>query len=138
MALSETLAVPIIAGGTAFVGSKYLLGNTGTVNIASASLDKNLVMAGVVTASSYIGETSKNYVIPRLPSSVVNNPYSKAAVTPVLCGTATATLEKAIQSSANGGVFGGSGNTSGMAANFALGAGSQIAASYVYDTLMKR
>ena len=61
------LAQPAIAGAFGYVGSRFILGNEGNLSVSSYSIDKNLAMGGMITASSLVANVSKDYIIPKIP-----------------------------------------------------------------------
>lgn len=137
----DVVGTSVASAGFGYIGSRYLIGNTGNVIISGKSMDKNLVVAGVVGIASAVGETTKDYFIPMLPESIAQSEsadFAKASVGPALAGVSTYVLEKALVPPDGIGALQGTSNGGSAFANFALGAGSNIAGAYAYQSLFKK
>src|SRR5690606_29823440 len=121
-------------------GSRYILGNEGTVGIGGQSIDKNVATAGLIGVSALVAQIGKDYVIPKLPTSMITNNMAKKAVGPVLCGGATMALQRVLVTEGDTNIASlltGQANSTSMIGNGMVGAGSYIAADYVYNMYKK-
>jgi hypothetical protein len=126
-----------VAGGLGWAGSKYLLGNTGTVTINGTSIDKSVAFGITVGVADGIAEVAKDYVLPKIP--LTQNPsinkMIQNSVPPALCGTAAVCLEKALVSELPG-IYGTPGAAAGP--TFVVAAGCSVGATFATDTYYKK
>lgn len=136
----DVVIVPALAGGYAYAGSKFIMGDSGNVTVGGTSIDKSLATAGVVGASALIAQTTKDFIIPKIPVTGDMKRVAQGAVGPALCGGSTALLQGALisQNSTVSSLLSGSANQSSMLSNFVLGAGSYVAADYTHNMIFKK
>lgn len=132
----DVVAVPVLSGGFGYLGSKMILGNSGSVNLGGMSLDKNIAVGGLVAAGALVAQSTKDFVIPKIPIADARiKKVAEMAVGPVICGVTTGVLNSSLVSESS---FFGPVNQSGMVTNIAVGAGSYLAGQYTYDMLLKK
>lgn len=131
MAVSNLVVQPLVTGGIGYLGSKFVLGNTGQLSLGGKSVDKNLALAMISAAGAVVANTTKDYIIPYIPiNDITVKQVAQKAVGPVICGTSTVLLENMIYPTSFSGISGQSNSTSAIG-NFMVGAGSYLAADYV-------
>ena len=86
---SHTLSKPIFVGGLAWLGLRYGLGEPDTPSsFFGLQVDNSIALAGSFAISSAASETIKNYVMPYLPGSVLENQNLVSALQPLITGAA--------------------------------------------------
>jgi hypothetical protein len=120
--ISETVAIPAIAGVIGWAGSKFALNQTGTYNLYGQNIDVNLLNGGVVAVGTFAGEFTKDFVIDYIPLPDNLKTFGQMAVPPVMAGTGVAAVEYALSGQLQPRMF-------------VLGAASQIGATYAWDAI---
>jgi hypothetical protein len=122
--VSEQFLHPFIVGLVSIAGS-YASGESGKVaQIGGISLSLP-VFQGIVTGlSSTGGETLKQWVLPMLPNNAMYSNMESTFLSPVLVGVTNGVAMHLLT------------KTRGKE-RFVLGAGSEIAGSYLYDGVIK-
>ena len=134
MSISDNLIVPVAAGGLAYLGSKFLLGNNGSVVLGGMNLDVNIAEGIVVAASAGVANVSKNFILTKIPNIPVISPkVLQMSVGPVLCGVSNLVANQYLLSSSNENRYSSNTNSPTMVNSFLLGAGSYVAAEYVQN-----
>jgi hypothetical protein len=139
MATTDLFLQPALTSGFAWVGSRYILNNTGSVSVLGQSLDKNLAFAGMAGVGALVSNATKDYIIPKIPIS--NQDYKNIvgkAVGPAICGGGALVLEQVFTGPAGvQSFFGGVPNQANPLTNFAVSAGSYVASDYVLGMMKK-
>lgn len=123
MALKETLMKPLVTGAIGAAATYFFFDGNQMITIGGMNINAALFTFGALTASEYVGETMKNYVLPYLPQSGYAASLEGALLVPVLTG----------------GVLTGSylllgiSDKSSIIPLFVLGAGSSMAGDYVFN-----
>lgn len=95
MAAQSLLLQPALSAGFGYAGSRFVLGNTGSVSVGGTSIDKNIAVAVTSAASALVANIGKDYIIPKIPIvDPTMKGYAQKAVGPVLAGTSAVVLEK--------------------------------------------
>jgi hypothetical protein len=130
----DLILTPLMTGGYGFLGSKYILGNTGQVQLLGTNLDKNLSFALLTGASCLVANTAKDYVIPRIPGDQNIKNIAQKAVGPALCGGSVVAMEALLENGSSNttvaSIIGGTANQNSYALDFVVGAGSYVAGEY--------
>lgn len=79
---------PVLAGTFAWLGARYGLGVSGTLNVFGYNVDTQLGLAGVVAASAFVGELGSTYVLPHIPRFQTIAGFESDVVAPTLTGVA--------------------------------------------------
>lgn len=84
---SQTMTKPLIVGGLTYAGLSYILGEPNTPStFLGLSMDNRIALSLSFAASSWASETIKNYMLPYLPGSVLDNQKIVALVQPAITG----------------------------------------------------
>ncbi len=124
--LSETVAVPALTGAIAVAEGMFLYPNDAYAlpGIGVVSAPVGLGVSAAVGAA--VGQVGGNYILPIIPGAIGKYAnIEKRVANPIVCGAATYGIAK----------LAGNDNASGNV--FAVGATSNVLASYAYDTFMK-
>lgn len=125
--LKDTLAVPVLAGATAYFGTK-MLGDTGTADLPLIGFsDASIAMGATVAGTSLLSQFSKNYIAPYVSSY---GPNVVMAIEPVVTGGAAVALFK--WGPFNNSVL----DNNGWMKIFGVGAVSQVAGQYAKDAIL--
>lgn len=77
---------PVASGAIAYAGSRFLLGQTGQIQLPGLGfVDQPLAMGAVVGAATLVSEVGGNYVLPYLPNNLQSAEKQKQIVEPALC-----------------------------------------------------
>lgn len=133
--LVDTLLVPSIAGATAAGVAYFGLGEKGNFPIFGSQVNGALGIFAVVTGSSVIAESAKNYILPYISDNMQYAQLEAGLVSPALVGLSTYGLCKLAAMQPVDGFF--QAEPSFFRA-FALGAGSEMFANYAYNNLISQ
>lgn len=120
--ISETVAIPILAGAIGWAGSKFALSRNGTYPIAGTEVDIHLLNGAIVAAGTFAGEMTKDFVLDYIPIPENIKEFGQMAVPPAMAGAGAIAADYLISNQLDYRMF-------------LLGAGSQIGGAYAWDTV---
>ena len=84
---SQTMTKPLAVGALSYAGLTYILGEPNTPSsYFGLALDNRVALATSFALSSFFSESIKNYMLPWLPGSVLENQKLVSAIQPIITG----------------------------------------------------
>jgi hypothetical protein len=56
-----------LSGGFGYLGSAFILGNSGNITVGGMTLNKNIALAIYCAAAAAVANVGKDYIIPKIP-----------------------------------------------------------------------
>ena len=126
--VSEYLIKPAIVGGIAAAGSMFLIDGATRVPFFGLDLSAPVAIGGAVAVGNVAASLSHDYVLGMLPGNDEKMiQWQSALLGPALTGAASVLAANA--------TIGSFTDSAAMFQLFALGAGSQVAGTYVYAAI---
>lgn len=127
--LTTYLVKPVIVGGIAAAGSMFLIDGAARVPFFGMDMSAPVAIGGAVAVGNIAASLSHDYVLKMLPGNddPKNIEWQSALLGPTLTGGASVLAANMVIGSITG--------STAMFQLFALGAGSQVAGTYVYNAI---
>jgi hypothetical protein len=122
--LSEQFVHPLIVGGLAYVGANMMGEGNRMVKLAGLKMSLPLFFGVTTVASSAVGESLKQWILPMLPGNASFASLENTFLSPAIVGGVDAVTMYFL-------------TRTRFVEAFALGAGSEVLGSYLYDGIIK-
>lgn len=122
--LSENFIQPVVVGLVNVAGAYAVGEGNNSARLGGMSVPLPIFLGLVGSASSIAGETLKNYVLPMLPNNAKFASLEGVLLQPALCGLVEGSALQFLTKTR-------------FKEGFILGAGSEIAGSYLYSGVVK-